>query len=103
MSKGGKKRRRDSLTPEQRAEKFSTGGLSFEESPRRVLAGGPDEHRRAATGDGEERPTTRRMSQQEIEELLERERARRADPNYRGTLVPPPYDLLRALDRQPKD
>ena len=46
---------------------------------------------------------TRRLSEQEVADLLERERARNADPSYRDTLVPPPYDMLQALDRQPKE
>lgn len=42
MTKGGRKRRGDELTPEQREERFSTGGVGFEESLRRVL-GGPND------------------------------------------------------------
>jgi hypothetical protein len=34
---------RGDLTPEQERERFSTGGLGFEESLRRVLIGGPGE------------------------------------------------------------
>ena len=43
MGKGGEKRRRGALTPEQQREKVSTGGVDFEEPRRRVLAGGPDD------------------------------------------------------------
>ena len=54
MGKGGEKGRRGRLTREQRAEKFSTGSLDFEESLRRVLAGGPDdEHKKGGTTVGD--------------------------------------------------
>lgn len=50
--------------------------------------------------DEPEKPATRRLSQEELQDLLEREKARMTDPNYRNTLVPPPDDLLQALKRQ---
>lgn len=40
MGEGGEKLPRGELSPEQQAERFSTGGLDFEESLRRVLVGG---------------------------------------------------------------
>lgn len=39
----GRRRRRGELTPEQEQERFSTGGLGFEESLRRVLTAGEGE------------------------------------------------------------
>ncbi len=43
MGKGDRRRRRRALTAEQSEERFSTGGVNFDESLRRVLAGGPDD------------------------------------------------------------
>src|SRR5438132_802295 len=40
---GGGREYPGDLTPEQEQERFSTGGLGFEESLRRVLIGGPGE------------------------------------------------------------
>lgn len=38
-----RRERRHTLTAEQRSERFSTGGLDFRASLRRVLAGGREE------------------------------------------------------------
>ena len=40
----GRRERRGDLTPEQQEERFSTGGLGFEESLRRVLIAGEGHH-----------------------------------------------------------
>jgi len=97
MGKGGHERRRGALTPEQEAERFSTGGLGFEESLTRVLAGGPEPEE---TVDEEPTETERRMTPQELQELVERERERMRDPAYRRSLIPPPSFVERALRRE---
>lgn len=99
MSKGDKTGRRGSLTPEQRAERFSTGGHDFEESVRRVLAGGPDD-KHSEGEDVTEEPDMYRLSEHELQELYEREQARSTDPKFRNTLIPPPDELRQALKRQ---
>jgi len=41
--------------------------------------------------------TERRMTPQELQELLEREQERMRDPEYRRSLIPPPALVERAL------
>lgn len=91
---------RGGLTPEQQAERFSTGGVSFEDSLRRVLAAEPDESSEEVAGEEQGRTMTRRLSEEEVQELLDRERARMADPRHRDTLVDPPDEMMRALKRR---
>jgi hypothetical protein len=98
MDEGGEgRRRRGELTPEQEAERFSTGGVGFEESLRSVLAGGLEPEDTIAE---EVTETERRMTPQERQELLEREQERMRDPEYRRSLIPPPAFMQRALRQQ---
>jgi hypothetical protein len=97
MGEGGEGRRRGGLTPEQQAERSSTGGLDFEDSLRRVPAGGPEPE---DTIEEEVTETERRMTPQELQELLERERERMRDPEYRRSLIPPPAFVEQALRQQ---
>ena len=72
MGKGGEeRRRREALTPEQQAERFSTQGLDFEESLRRVLAGGADdEHNQGEKGmDEQSGVVERELSDSELLEI----------------------------------
>lgn len=67
---GEGRRKRGELTPEQEQERFSTGGLSFEESLRRVLTAGPDDHHSEASEDQiEEARTTMGTACEELTEL----------------------------------
>lgn len=90
MDTAGEERRRSGATPEPRAEKSSTG----------VLTGGA-EASDEAEAEGTEEPghETRRLSEQELRELVERERLRNADPNYRNPRVPPPEYVRQPLRR----
>ena len=99
VGQGDELRRRGGLTPEQQAEKFSTGGLDFEDSLRRVLADGPEPEGEDQV-DEEAAETERRMTPQELQELLEREQERMRDPEYRRSLIPPPAFVERALRQQ---
>ncbi len=88
MGAGGKNGRRGPLTPDERAERYSTEG-------QRLLAGGPSDENSPT-----EEPENYRLSEQELAEVLQREQIRNADPAWDGTLIPPPRELLEALRRQ---
>ncbi len=51
MASRRRRERRESLTREQREERFSTGGLDFKQALRRVLAGGRGDEDKAEQGD----------------------------------------------------
>ncbi len=103
MGQGEHSRMGGESTPEEEHERFSPGGLSFEEALRRILFAGPDmDDSRAAWeellgGKG----ASRRLSDEERRQLEQRARERLTDPEYRRRLEESDR-ILDSLRREPE-